>query len=60
MRLFQDIRLAKWIYAKGALSVRLSIIAGLVLMIQTPPLEILALLLICVLGQLQLTFLLST
>ena len=48
MRLFQDIRSAKWIYAKGILFVLLSIIAGLTLMIQVPRLEILALLLICV------------
>ncbi len=48
MRLFQDIRSAKWIYAKGILFVLLSIIAGSALMIQAPRLEILALLLICV------------
>ena len=48
MRLFQDIRSAKWIYAKGILFVLLSFIAGSALMIQAPRIEILALLLICI------------
>lgn len=48
MRLFQDIRSATWIYAKGILFVLLSIIAGTGLMIQAPRLEVLALLVICI------------
>lgn len=48
MRLFQDIRSAKWIYAKGILFVFLSLIAGSALMLQAPRVEVLALLLICV------------
>lgn len=48
MRLFQDIRSAKWIYAKGFLFVLLTMISGGMLIARAPRLEIIALLLICV------------
>lgn len=50
MRLSDDLKSARWIYAKGILFLLLSIIAGTILMIRVPRWEILALLLICVWG----------
>jgi hypothetical protein len=48
MRLFQDIRSAKWIYAKGILFVLLAVIAGGSLIARAPRLDVVILLLICV------------
>jgi hypothetical protein len=48
IRLTQDLKSAKWIYAKGFLFGLLSIVAAAILISKAPRLEIVVLLLICV------------
>ena len=48
MRLFDDLKAAKWLYLKGILLALLAILAGGILIARTPRADVVILLLVCV------------